>query len=55
VVHEFETCTALRAPAWDLAIVLEGLALAPFEPFEEVSEKFLTLKTFLPAVSFTGD
>jgi len=54
VVHEVETCTALRAPAWDLAIVLEGLALAPFKP-EEVSEKFLALKTFLLAVSFTGD
>jgi len=40
------TCTALRAPAWDLAIVLEGLALAPFEPIEEVSEKFHTFKTF---------
>ncbi|CAM4725781.1 unnamed protein product [Leuciscus chuanchicus] len=41
-----------RAPAWDLAIVLEGLALAPFEPIEEVSEKFLTLKTlFLLAIS----
>ena len=28
-----------------LRIVLEGLSLAPFEPIEEVSEKFLTLKT----------
>lgn len=36
-----------RVPAWDLAIVLEGLSLAPFEPIEEVSEKFLTLKTIL--------
>lgn len=34
-----------RVPSWDLAIVLEGLALAPFEPIEEVPEKFLTLKT----------
>jgi len=39
-----------------LAIVLEGLALAPFEPIEEVSEKFHTFKTFiLLAVSFIGD
>jgi len=36
-----------RAPAWDLAIVPEGLALDPFEPIEEVSEKFLTLKTLI--------
>jgi len=37
-----------RALAWDLAIVLEGLVLTPFE---EVSEKFLTLKTlFLLAI-----
>jgi len=36
----------------DLAIVLEGLALAPFEPIEEVSEKLLKLKTlFLLAIS----
>ena len=41
-----------RVPAWDLAIVLEGLSLAPFEPIEEVSEKFVTLKTiFLLAIS----
>ena len=42
-------CT--RVPTWDLAIVLEGLSLAPFEPIEEVSEKFITLKTiFLLAI-----
>jgi hypothetical protein len=41
-----------RAPAWDLAVVLEGLALAPFELIEEVSEKCITLKTlFLLAIS----
>lgn len=41
-----------RVPAWDLAIVLEGLSTAPFEPLESVSDKFLTLKTvFLLAIS----
>ncbi|XDV25212.1 hypothetical protein PO909_029164 [Leuciscus waleckii] len=41
-----------RVPTWDLAIVLEGLAMAPFEPIEEVPEKFLTLKTlFLLSIS----
>ncbi|XP_067247019.1 uncharacterized protein [Chanodichthys erythropterus] len=44
---------------WDLAIVLQGLAEAPFEPIEEVSDTFLTLKTvFLSAISSlkrTGD
>lgn len=34
-----------RVPASDLAIVLEGLSVAPFEPIETVKEKFLTLKT----------
>ena len=38
-------CT--RVPTWDLAIVQEGLSLAPFEPIEEVSEKFITLKTII--------
>ncbi|XP_067258622.1 uncharacterized protein [Chanodichthys erythropterus] len=43
-------CT--KTPTWDLTIVLQGLAEAPFEPIEEVSDKFLTLKTiFLLAVS----
>ncbi|XP_067226371.1 uncharacterized protein [Chanodichthys erythropterus] len=41
-----------KTPTWDLTIVLQGLAEAPFEPIEEVSDKFLTLKTiFLLAVS----
>lgn len=42
-----------RVPASDLAIVLEGLSVAPFEPIETVKEKFLTLKTafFLPITS----
>ncbi len=41
-----------RVPTWDLAIVLQGLSLAPFEPLEEVPAKFLTLKAlFLLAIS----
>ncbi|XP_048024136.1 LOW QUALITY PROTEIN: uncharacterized protein LOC125253920 [Megalobrama amblycephala] len=41
-----------RVPAWDLAVVLQGLSLAPFEPIEEVPVKFLTFKTlFLLAIS----
>ncbi|XDV39759.1 hypothetical protein PO909_008949 [Leuciscus waleckii] len=44
--------TRTRMPAWDLALVLEGLSGAPFEPLESVSEKFLTFKTvFLLAIS----
>ncbi|KAJ8004404.1 hypothetical protein DPEC_G00135360 [Dallia pectoralis] len=42
----------MRVPSWDLAIVLEGLSRAPFEPIEEVPDKFVTLKTvFLLAIS----
>ena len=37
--------TRTRVLAWDLAIVLEGLSRAPFEPLDSVSEKFLTFKT----------
>ncbi len=41
-----------RVPTWDLATVLQGLSLAPFEPSEEVPAKFLTLKAlFLLAIS----
>ncbi|CAM4711693.1 unnamed protein product [Leuciscus chuanchicus] len=41
-----------RVPPWDLSIALQGLSLAPFEPIEEVPEKFLTLKAlFLLAIS----
>ncbi len=40
-----------RVQTWDLAIVLQGLSLAPFEPLE-VPDKFLTLKAlFLLAIS----
>ncbi|XDV47155.1 hypothetical protein PO909_016859 [Leuciscus waleckii] len=45
-----------RVPAWDLAMVLEGLSVAPFEPLDSVSEKFLTLKTvLLLAISSLND
>ncbi len=41
-----------RVLTWDLAIVLQGLSLAPFEPLEEAPAKFLTLKAlFLLAIS----
>ncbi len=41
-----------RVPTWDLAIVLQGLSLAPFEPLEEVPANFFTLKAlFLLAIS----
>ncbi len=40
-----------RVPTWDLAIVLQGLSLAPFVPSEEAPAKFLTLKAlFLLAI-----
>lgn len=46
------TLTRTRILAWDLAVVLEGLCGAPFEPLEEVHGKFLTLETvFLLAIS----
>ncbi len=41
-----------RVPTWDLAIVLQGLSMASFEPLEEVPPKFLTLKAlFLLSIS----
>lgn len=41
-----------RVPAWDLAMVLERLSLAPFEPIDSSSEKFLMLKmAFLLAIT----
>lgn len=42
-----------RVLSWDLAIVQEGLSVAPFEPIEEVAEKVLILKLlFLLAIKF---
>ena len=41
-----------RVPAWDLAVVLEGLAEAPFEPLESAEARNLTLKVaFLLAIT----
>ncbi len=37
----------IRVPSWNLLIVMEGLLGHPFEPFESVSVKLLTLKTVL--------
>ncbi len=36
-----------RVPPWDLVVVLEAICRPPFEPIEETSERFLTLKTVL--------
>ncbi len=42
----------IKVPSWDLAVVLEALCKAPFEPIEDTSDKLLTLKTiFLLASS----
>ncbi len=38
--------TRVTAPSWDLAIVLEGLVMTPFEPLESAPIRFLTLKMF---------
>ncbi len=39
-------------PTWDLAVVLKALSKAPFEPLEEVTLRFLRVKTvFLLAIS----
>ncbi|XP_068126053.1 uncharacterized protein [Hyperolius riggenbachi] len=41
-----------RIPPWDLNIVLQGLCKPPFEPLEQASDKFLSLKTsFLLAIT----
>ncbi|KAI2653858.1 ORF V: Enzymatic polyprotein [Labeo rohita] len=36
-----------RVPPWDLSVVLEALCRPPFEPVEEISDRFLTIKTVL--------
>ncbi len=44
--------TRSRVPTWDLAVVLEGLSLAPFEPLELAMAKNLTFKmVFLLAIT----
>ncbi len=41
-----------RVPTWDLAVVLEGLSLPPFEPIESATAKNLTFKmVFLLAIT----
>ncbi len=37
-----------RVTTWDLAIVLQGLSMAPFEPLEKVPAKFFYLKSVVP-------
>ncbi|KAI2655955.1 Transposon Ty3-G Gag-Pol polyprotein [Labeo rohita] len=34
-----------RVPTWDLAVVLDSLCRAPFEPLDQVSDRLLTIKT----------
>ncbi|XP_048014161.1 zinc finger protein OZF-like [Megalobrama amblycephala] len=53
LARRLRPCVRTRTLDWDFAIVLEGVAEAPFEPLEEVSERFLTLKN-LP-VGFKED
>ncbi|XP_034750411.1 uncharacterized protein LOC117958235 [Etheostoma cragini] len=44
--------TRPRIPTWDLAVVLEALAEAPFEPMESAEAKYQTLKmAFLLAIT----
>ncbi len=40
-----------RMPTWDLAMVLEALSKAPFEPLEAVSPRFTVKTVFLLAIS----
>ena len=42
----------LRPPAWDVALVLQSLTGAPYEPLRDVEERFLAHKTvFLVALA----
>ncbi|KAK0154140.1 hypothetical protein N1851_003764 [Merluccius polli] len=42
----------LRAPAWDLPLVLEAMSLPPFEPLTQVGLKWLSMKVaFLLAIT----
>ncbi len=44
--------TRSRVPTWDLAVVIEGLSLAPFEPLELATANNLTFKmVFLLAIT----
>ena len=44
--------TAMRAPAWDLPLVLEALSSPPFEPLGQVRLKWLSMKAaFLHAIT----
>lgn len=41
-------------PKWNLSLVLQGLTKSPFEPIEEASLRFLTLKTILLVAVTSG-
>ena len=38
----------LRPPAWDVALVLQSLTGAPYEPLRTCDERFLAQKTLFP-------
>ena len=49
--HRLRPGRALRAPSWDLTMVLHSLAEAPYEPLDTAELKWLTQKTaFLLAI-----
>ena len=44
--------TDLRTPAWDVALVLQSLTVAPYEPLRDADERYLAHKTlFLVALA----
>jgi len=43
--------TRSRVPAWELAVVLEGLSLTPFEPLQSASPKDIMKMVFLLAIT----
>ena len=46
-VKTYAAAISSLAPQWDLALVLRALIKAPFEPLDQVSLKFLSVKTAL--------
>ena len=45
--HNLHPVSKPLVPSWDLALVLDSLSRAPFEPLEGISMKLLSLKTAL--------
>ena len=51
-VSKFFSPTDLRPPAWDVALVLQSLTVAPYEPLRDEDERYLAHKTlFLVALA----